>query len=284
MYPTITAIIIDRNRPIETQEAIDSINTQGYEVDIQVWSNNTKNRGVAYPTNVLAKCRPADYYLLMDNDATLGDGFLDACFEVMDQYPNCAIVCGRVKQAKDDTILTPNLINSVKEMYNEGDDQFFDVYGLKDPDVAARVGVYAATGCLVRSDAWIDAGGYDPDYFAYYCECELSARLIERGWELWYQPKAVVYHKLTHKSRSLGLMLYLMIRNHYYFQIEFIPWKYAIPQCMKWGVWAIVKGWRTPKCIFKAYLDVFRHLPKSLKKRKPTTNEYVLMGWKKLLR
>jgi GT2 family glycosyltransferase len=288
----ILAIIIDKERPEETKEAEDSLMLQakytvpnGYEMESAVWKNTQKdNLGVAKPTNILVREFPSDFLLLMDNDAILAEGFLEACFEIMDSNPKCAVVCGRVKQKRDDSVLSPKLINNVKEMYQEGDDQFFDVYGLSDPNKPSKVGVYAGTGCLVRTDAFLEAGGYDPKYFAYYCEAQLAAKLIQNGWEIWYQPKAVVYHKLTHKSRDLGLMLYLMIRNHYYFQIEYIPWRYAVPNCLKWFLWALLKGWRDPVNILRAYLDVLRALPKLLSNRDVTYDPYILMGWKKWLR
>jgi GT2 family glycosyltransferase len=288
----ILAIIIDKERPEETQEAIysvyrqaDSLMIRGYDLDIDVWKNSAaNNKGVAEPTNLIVNNNKSDFLLLMDNDAVLDDGFLDACFEIIEERPRCAVVCGRVKQTRDDSILTSKLLNSVKEMYQEGDDQFFDVYGLSDPNKPSKVGVYAGTGCLVRTDAFLQAGGYDPKYFAYYCEAQLAAKLIQKGWEIWYQPKAVVYHKLTHKSRDLGLMLYLMIRNHYFFQIEYIPWRYAVPNCLKWFLWALLKGWRDPVNILRAYLDVLRALPKLLSNRDVTYDPYILMGWKRWLR
>ena len=54
-----------------------------------------------------------------------------------------------------------------------------------------------ACGCamLVDRAVFIDAGGWDEGTFAYYEDVELGWRLNLLGHEVWFAPRAVVYHK-----------------------------------------------------------------------------------------
>ena len=57
-------------------------------------------------------------------------------------------------------------------------------------------GVPLASGCfmLVRTALLRRVGGFDPRFFMYFEEVDLSQRLAARGWETWYEPAATVVH------------------------------------------------------------------------------------------
>ncbi|MGH9481859.1 MAG: glycosyltransferase family 2 protein, partial [Terriglobales bacterium] len=49
--------------------------------------------------------------------------------------------------------------------------------------------------CAFRRQAFLDLGGFDPAFAPYYSEdLDLSYRARKRGWELGYEPRAVVFH------------------------------------------------------------------------------------------
>jgi GT2 family glycosyltransferase len=48
---------------------------------------------------------------------------------------------------------------------------------------------------LVRRDVFLDAGGFDPDYFAYFEDVDLGWRLWLLGHRVVYTPRAVVFHR-----------------------------------------------------------------------------------------
>jgi GT2 family glycosyltransferase len=76
-------------------------------------------------------------------------------------------------------------------------------------------------GCsiLVRSDAYHEAGGMPERYGMFYEETHLCVQLQKRGWQLWVEPAAVVYHAVH--SRDDGVpkpyQAYFMARNQLYF-------------------------------------------------------------------
>lgn len=48
---------------------------------------------------------------------------------------------------------------------------------------------------LIRRDTFLAAGGFDPDYFAYFEDVDLGWRLWLLGHKIVYAPQAVVYHR-----------------------------------------------------------------------------------------
>lgn len=49
---------------------------------------------------------------------------------------------------------------------------------------------------LIRRDAWIEAGGFDADYYAYFEDVDLGWRLNLLGHATVFAPRAVTYHRL----------------------------------------------------------------------------------------
>jgi GT2 family glycosyltransferase len=64
-----------------------------------------------------------------------------------------------------------------------------------------------ATGCalLVSRQVLEKVGGFDPIYWpAYQEDYDFSARVTKAGWEIWYVPKAVLWHKETRSRQQRG--------------------------------------------------------------------------------
>ena len=63
--------------------------------------------------------------------------------------------------------------------------------------------VTAFSGCsvMVRREAFEKLGGFDPAFFAYYEDTDLSWRMRKAGWKIMYEPKSVVRH---HRSSTSG--------------------------------------------------------------------------------
>jgi hypothetical protein len=58
---------------------------------------------------------------------------------------------------------------------------------------------------LVKRQRFLDAGGFDPAYFAYYEDVDLGWRLLASGQRLLAAPRAVVHHRSGATSELLGL-------------------------------------------------------------------------------
>jgi len=57
------------------------------------------------------------------------------------------------------------------------------------------VGAASGAGMAMRRALWERLGGFDPEYFAYYEDAELSLRCWQQGLRVVYVPEAVVVHR-----------------------------------------------------------------------------------------
>jgi GT2 family glycosyltransferase len=57
---------------------------------------------------------------------------------------------------------------------------------------------------IVRRQSFLDAGGFDPAYFAYYEDVDLGWRLWAGGERVLFEPSAVVHHRSNASSDRLG--------------------------------------------------------------------------------
>ncbi|MCJ7824262.1 MAG: glycosyltransferase family 2 protein, partial [Anaerolineales bacterium] len=63
---------------------------------------------------------------------------------------------------------------------------------------------YVSGACLLmRRSAYDDVGGFDDTYFMYAEEVDLCYRMWQKGWQVWYQPEAVVLHLGGGSSQSI---------------------------------------------------------------------------------
>ena len=106
--------------------------------------------------------------------------------------------------------------------YNLGECETFDVINsagseLSDDGACLERGIYevdrgqydescevsAFSGCsvMIRKETFEKLGGFDPAFFAYYEDTDLSWRMRKAGWKIVYEPKSVVRH---HRSGTSG--------------------------------------------------------------------------------
>jgi N-acetylglucosaminyl-diphospho-decaprenol L-rhamnosyltransferase len=153
------------------------------------------NHGVAAGT--------AEYVLVLNADARLDEGAVEALVGDLERHPEAGIAGPRlldsngVPQPSCSRFPTPGrlvmhetglwkLMRSTR--FGERLAPFFD------PGVAATVPcVLGAALCIRRSD-FDSVGGFDPEYFMYYEEVDLCRRLLDRGVVTRYVPSATIGH------------------------------------------------------------------------------------------
>lgn len=90
---------------------------------------------------------------------------------------------------------------------------------MKQPDSEAYSVLRATdyvTGCcmLVRREVFDSVGLLDSDYFAYLEDVDFCVRARNRGYGILYQPKAIIYHKVsTTATWDSPVYVYFNLRN-----------------------------------------------------------------------
>ena len=141
----------------------------------------------------------ADYYLLINSDIEVPEGWLAPLVDWMDSHPHCG-ACG------------PKLLSYNRRTHFEyagAAGGRIDRYGypfcrgrilqqveqdLGQYDLPARVLWVSGACLLVRSSVWKALGGLDDRFFAHMEEIDLCWRMQLQGWEVWMVPESFVYH------------------------------------------------------------------------------------------
>jgi GT2 family glycosyltransferase len=122
-----------------------------------------------------------------------------------------------------------------------------------DPGKACQVDWVPGAFSIIRSEVLRQVGVFDPRYFLYYEEVDLSRRIRQAGWEIWYWPDVVVTHiggesskTITHLTMASGgaqLTLWRMRSQLLYYR----RWHGAVmASWVKWQevLWHRLRGWR----------------------------------------
>jgi len=191
---------------------------------------NTCNTGFAKANNQGVRASPANYSLLLNSDAFLAPGALQALLGLAERQPQAALIGAQLRNA-DGTFQAshtrfPNLWREFLILSGLG--RLFEgrAFPSCGPDDAkgARVVDYVEGACmLVRNEAYMAVGGLDESFFMYAEEVDLCYRLWRAGWQVWYEPKAIVTHlggaSSKNRSAKRELDLYrsrvLFFRKHY---------------------------------------------------------------------
>ena len=158
-----------------------------------------KNHGFAEGYNLALKQIDAQYYVLLNSDVEVTEGWLQPLIKHMDQDPDVASCQPKV--------LSWKLRDHFE--YAGAAGGFIDWLGY--PLCRGRIltkvekdsyqydyssDIFWSTGaCMaVRAEAWHKCGGFDPDFFAHMEEIDLCWRFHRSGYRVSYVNESVVYH------------------------------------------------------------------------------------------
>jgi GT2 family glycosyltransferase len=158
-----------------------------------------KNHGFAGGYNRALDQLDSDYYVLLNSDIEVTEGWLDPLISYMEENPDAA-AC------------QPKILSYHRREYFEyagAAGGFIDKYGY--PFCRGRIldriekdegqyddqcDIFWSSGAcmIVRSDAWKKCGGFDEDFFAHMEEIDLCWRFSKAGFKVGFIPSSVVYH------------------------------------------------------------------------------------------
>lgn len=233
----LSIITINYNGYADTCEMVDSLNKQIHNLTYEIIivdnaSQNSealllqqkypeciviaseKNLGFAGGNNLGIRQAQGRYLLLLNNDTYFKDNSIHKLIDLMETNPRIGMVSPLIKYAQDEhtiqyagfTPLSPITLR------NKG-------VGCGDPDNGQYASAYRTAfahgaAMLLKKD-FIKIIGYMPEnYFLYYEEMDWCTHLSKKGYEIWVEPRCIVYHK---ESASAGqnspLKAFYMTRN-----------------------------------------------------------------------
>jgi GT2 family glycosyltransferase len=183
-----------------------------------VWLiENQENVGFAAANNQAIRRAHGRYVVLLNSDAELRRGALEALVAFMEVHPRAGAAGARLLNA--DGSLQPSchpLPTPEREFWRL---LFLEpvwpraTYPMGRWDTTAPRRVEAIKGaCLILRRAALDRVGLlDEDYFMYTEEVDLCYRLAQAGWELWWVPQAMVTHYEGQSTRQAAERMFVQL-------------------------------------------------------------------------
>ena len=211
---------------------------------------NTENLGFAGGYNEILKRVDADYYILLNSDVEVSEGWIEPVIAQMEKDP-LLVACQPKIQA----------FHTKGEFEHAGAaGGFIDYFGFpfcrgrildkleKDNgQYNEAIEVFWATGAalFIKASAWKEAEGFDADFFAHFEEIDLCWRLKKMGYKVGYCPNSLVYHvgggtlKTSNPHKT-----YLNFRNNLVMMQKNLPvglgtWKIFLR--LWWDLFALIK-------------------------------------------
>lgn len=199
-------IIWDNNSDDETEKAVtekfSEMKEEGW-LKLQI-IKSPDNIGPYLPYNkVLLKADSStDYILGIDDDVVLEKQSLKKMIETVNLQDNVGIVGGCIVyyDFPDKTVTSAGFINGWLGKYRS-----LTASELKECDYVI------GCGWLINRKLFQEIGGFDPDYFTMHWEMDFCVRAKKKGYKIFYQPEAVIKHKISPQKKRDGL--YYLYRN-----------------------------------------------------------------------
>lgn len=154
---------------------------------------NPKNYGFAKGNNLGAQKAQGRYVAFLNNDTRVDPAWLREL--VTPLLKDSQIVCTAAKILSWDEKAV-DFVGSKINFYGFG---FHVDYGVPYTPGAYEEERYIPAPCgaamLIDRQVFLDAGGFDEDYFAFFEDLDLGWRLWVLGYKVLFAPKAVLYHR-----------------------------------------------------------------------------------------
>lgn len=222
--PRVTIIIVSRNGREHLGPCLDSLGQLDYPpdlIEILVVDNASedgteafiqkqypavrvirleRNLGFAEPNNIAAAEAKGEYLAFLNNDMTVDRSWLGEMVKLATDPDGADCVGGRVLSWDGREVdFSGGVVNFEGRGFQVG-------YKAGSGETAEDGGeIFFPNGgsLLIRKEVFLDVGGFDPDYFAYYEDVDLGWRLWLYGHRVVFSRGAVTYHRHGGTTRGI---------------------------------------------------------------------------------
>lgn len=242
------------------------------------------NQGFAAANNLAARqAGEVDWLALLNPDAFPKPDWLERLLAATDRHPECASFGSRLLDAND-----PGRLDGTGDVYHVSGLAWRRDHGwpvISGADEAGEIFAPCAAAALYRRDAFLEAGGFDEDYFCYFEDVDLGFRLRLLGYRCRYVPDAVVRHVGSAVTgRRSPFSLYHGHRNLVWTWCKNMPallfWLY-LPQHVLLNLctvlWYALRGQGIT--LLRAKWDALRGLPRCWRQRRVIQTRRRISAW-----
>ena len=178
----------------------------------------------------IRRCEPSKYFLVLNPDVIISKGTIEELSQYLDRDPGIGMVCPRVLN-KDQTLQhlnkrRPNLTDLFLRRFYTTKGMFpfikkrLDHYEMRDIGYEDIYEVPFMTGAFMfcRANVLKKVDGFDPRFFMYFEDADLSQKFQREGYKTIYYPYVHITHFWKRESqKSLKMALVFMISGIKYF-------------------------------------------------------------------
>lgn len=217
-----TLVVVDNGSRDNSLQILRPLAEKGRLVLIEREKNYGFTGGVV-PGMLWAIDHDCDSVALFNNDAVADCDWLKNLHERLMREPQAGIVTAKILSSDGSTI--------------DSTGDWLTIWGLPYPrgrgepnsskyDKQTRIFGASGGASIYRCEALKQVGVFDQDFFAYYEDIDLSFRIRLAGWEICFEPKAVVYHKISATgNRVKGFTTLQTMKNLPWVLIKDVPGK-----------------------------------------------------------
>ncbi len=230
-------------------------------VSLRRWQ---RNRGFARAVNEGIRLSRGKWFLLLNPDITLEEGFLkgvlDRVERLPEQDPHAGIMGFHLRNSDGSLQQSsgpfPTLLGTLLRLLKPRASRKYRLSSMSQTSQVPWV-----TGCclLINRDCAAALGGLDESFFLYYEDVDLCRRARALGWSVHYEPAlSAVHHRPLHRRRVSPLLrvctrhaLLVYSRKHW------PRWQFALlARLIRWEAWlrmrrAAHQGERTKYRLFR---------------------------------
>ena len=177
----------------------------------------------------IQECSDSKYHVVINPDVIIAPGTIRTLTAFMDENPDIGMVCPKV--------LNPDgTVQRLNKRYPTALDFFLrrflprpmtalfaerlDRYEMKDKGYDSLYDVEAMTGAFMfcKMDVLKKVGGFDPRYFMYFEDFDLSRKFQVLGYRTVYYPSATVTHlweRAAHKKLSMTFVFIVSMFKYF---------------------------------------------------------------------
>ncbi len=209
-----------------------------------------------------------DYILLLNNDTIVKTDALSHLLDTIKSQPQIGVVGSKILYYDN-----PDLIWFAGGNFNKNSSKGYH-YGIKEKDIGQydnECETDYVTGCclLTKQEVFKKIGILDSDYFAYLEDVDFCFRAKQAGYTIKYQPKAMIYHKVSSTSSwDSPVYLYFNMRNKILFlskNSKFSKWIFYLPYLIGFYIRQFIRlifKHRNLKAAYAVYMGIYDGLRK----------------------
>ena len=234
--PTITVVVVNLNGLDLLGPCLDSLVAQTYpadQVEIILIDNastdgsvsfvrknhprvrvlvNDANVGFSPAINQAATVASGEYLALINNDATADPNWLIEAARHLQAHEEVGCVASLILRDDKETI---DYAGSAMAFNGMGYAQHVLEDAARAPDYSQKTLFASGGAMLTRTATFLDVGGFDDTYFAFFEDVDYGWRLWVMGHETHFVPASIVYHRHHGTIKRFGYARerYLLERN-----------------------------------------------------------------------